>query len=135
MHPVLFPIGMPCAGWQVHVDSHSLLLLLTAYRQQYLRAATLYLPLARLLRQTELPGTPSLLLAIAGLRASCKEGPTTAISSLVASRQAPNLPQTAANENSHTLPFQTRFRAPSGHAHQCGGEEHQLTDFDDNNWR
>lgn len=93
------------------------------------------LPLPRPLRTTDLPGTPSIVLAIAGLRASCKEGPTTALLKSGSERQAPNLPQKAANENSHTLPFQTRFRAPSGHAQQCGGEEHQLTDLDDDNWQ
>lgn len=64
-----------------------------------------------------------------------RNAPRPFCSSLVASRQAPNLPPTTTNENSRTLPFQTRFRAPSGLFQQCGGERLQLPDLIDCDWR
>ena len=64
-----------------------------------------------------------------------RNAPRPSCSSLVASRQAPNLPRTTTNKNPRTLPFQTRFRAPSGLFRRCGGEGLQLPDLLDYDWR
>jgi hypothetical protein len=77
--------------------------------------------------QTDLPGTPSTRSLSPHYVHRARNAPRPSCSSLVASRQAPNLPRTTTNENPRTLPFQTRFRAPSGLSQQYGGEGHQFT--------
>ena len=64
-----------------------------------------------------------------------RNAPRPSSPSLVASRQAPNLPRTTTNENPRTLPFQTRFRAPSGLFQHRGGERLELPDLIDYDWR
>jgi hypothetical protein len=132
----LLPIGIPCAGRHMGVvDFYSGAaghVSTTICELQRL----LLLRLTRLCPPTDLPGTPSIPSLSAQYCAHrARNAPRLSCSSLVASRQAPNLPRTTTNENPRTLPFQTRFRAPSGLFRQCGGERLQLPDLNDNNWR
>lgn len=85
--------------------------------------------------QTGLPDSPRVCSPSPRCLHRARNAPRPSCSSLVASRQAPNLPRTTTNENPRTLPFHTRFRAPSGHARQSGGEDDQLPDLDDDDWR